>query len=310
MNMPQHEIPEGKLIAGRWRVVAHLENDFLPSYRVRNTEGWDGELLVISDVPKGLQERIEAVDGLRHDNILAAVETGTWTKFEYIVRELIAGQTIAEWLWRDERLEYDQALGVACQLCLASTELAARGIHFIGYHPDTVRVDPNGFAKIDPFGLIDKSREELYRSPEELRGGKADERSDIFRIGLLIYYMLGGEPAKRLGQGMAERKPLFGRFIDVPKELDNALDRVLALDPAERPQNGEALLDILHPLLMSKQRLTYARPQSEGEEGAPPEIVKPRWYEGKSFWLYIGFGGLVLLGLLFVLQGLFSFFGN
>ena len=282
------KLEEGKLIAGRWRVVAQLEEGDKPRFRVRNTEGWDGEMLVLDDLGD-LPARVAKLKDLPdHDNIIKSIEAGSWAGFHFLVRQLITGQTVKEWLWREDVLDYDQALGIACQMCLASTQLAKGQIFHLGYEPSWIMVDPQGYVKIDPL-LLNSEKDEGYLSPEEIAGVEPDQQSDIFRMGVMIYHMLAGKVPERQGSKVM-LESLHQLNPDIPPELDTLLERMTAVSREERPLDAEEVLNVLHPLLMRKP---LPRHSVVEDEDAP----RAKWYEDKRFWLYIG-GGLLLLALL------------
>lgn len=244
---------------------------------------------MILDHLEDLSEQVnELKDMPAHENLIQVVEAGSWSGFNYLVRELITGQTVKDWLWREDVLEYDQALGIACQLCLASTQMQKNQVEYLGYEPGAVTVDPQGYVKIDPL-LLYSEKEEGYLSPEEIAGVKPDQQTDIFRMGLLIYQMLNGKVAERAGAGVVLEK-LHELNPDIPPEIDVLLEKMTSPLKDERPLDTEEVLNILHPLLMKKPlpKQSVIEDESQG---------KGKWYEGKKFWLYIG-GGLIILAVL------------
>ena len=113
----------------------------------------------------------------------------------------------------------------------------------------------NGIVKIVDFGVA-KAAGRLhetrvggamkgkvpYLSPEQLTSGKVDRRADIFALGILAYASLTGkhpfrgESDAKTMENIARRDhvPLRQLAPDVPPELEAAVDRALAKDPAER----------------------------------------------------------------------------
>jgi hypothetical protein len=187
----------------------------------------------------------------------------------------------------------DQALGIACQLCLASTEAARRGIGFIGFAPERVTVTPDGFARVDATGALQVPADDPWRSPEERHGATADERSDVFRIALITHLLLSGVRTSVSAAGVTLAS-LRATNESIPAELDAVLQRATATNPDDRPENGERLLDGLHPLLM--------------ERPLPGDDIPTRWYEDKRFWLYVAGGLIALLFIASLITGQFPFF--
>jgi hypothetical protein len=284
--LPEKIYRPGEAI-GSWIVVTELERRHVTRYRV-SREGFPFAELMLLPAMTALEERAGQVTGLHHENLLALFDMGREGDLTFVVRELVGGWSVADWLAREGRLGFDQALGVACQLCLASMEATKAGIGFLGFHSERVLVDNKGFAKADPLRLP-VPREEDYLSPEELRGEEPGRGSDVFRIGLMIYKMLTGRLPERDGFARVRYEPLPETDRKPLAGLNDTLRRALAHDPAERIRDTEALLDELHPMLMG-------RPLSSAGGAAE------HWYEDKRFWLYVAIAlgaTAIILGLLF-----------
>jgi hypothetical protein len=155
-------------------------------------------------------------------------------------------------------------------------------------------VDPQGFVKIDPLGLLAGIASDPCVAPEEMRGKKPDKRSEVFRIGALIYLMLYGKPLRRGERGSVQREVLHTTLPNIPPQLDSALDGILADNPGDRPADTAELLDILHPLLIHKPKHWNV----EGKE-------RTSWMEDSRFWLYTALGLFALLILLLIIGNVF-----
>lgn len=271
--MDGSNLESGQLFTEQWRIILSLEEAPVPCFRVRDDKGRDAELLLLP-FDRELEKRAEKLTSLRHENLIAIYEVGRRHENTYLVREMVMGQSVAEWIRREQRLGYDQALGIACQLCLASTAAAEAGFDFLGINPKAVKVDPSGFAKVDPLSLAGTPEDDTtYRSTEERKGQAPNQLSDIFRIGLLIFEMLLGRPLGRTKDGGIIIKPISDKLENLTPVHDQVLAKALAEKPSERYENADKLLNDLHPLLMHRPAPTPADPTS--------------WYEDKRFWLYI-----------------------
>jgi serine/threonine protein kinase len=288
--LPEKKYRPGETVGG-WRIVAELEGGDRSHYRVGRAGAPDAELLPLP-LDRVLRERIDLVKSLRHENLHALIDAGDADDSTFIVRELIGGWSVASWLEREKKLTYDQALGIACQLCLASTEAAKAGIGFLALNPERVLVDNDGFAKADPL-MLQFAGDQQYLSPEERRGDPPDGRSDVFRIALMIYRMLAGRLPERDGFGSIRYQPLGIDDAKLPAALDETLIKALADDPADRFGSTDDLLDLLHPLLMRRPLPAGTAPTS--------------WHEDKRFWLYVAIAlaaAVVVLGIIFGLPPL------
>jgi len=285
-------VPEVKLDVGtrlgELTIIAELEGGEVARYRVRDDDGTDAELFLMSrDVE--LERRAAGLCKLRHENLHAVFEAGEWEGRTYLVRELVTGWSVASWLEREGRLRYDQALGIACQLCLASTEAAKAGVGFLGLSPDSIIVDSSGFARADPLRIF-ATDDDSYKSPEEKRSGAADQKSDVFRIGLMLYRMLSGRMPQRDGSGRVVYQPLSAVDNRLPPELDTAIEVSLSEFPEARYADADKFLDRLHELLMRRP----------GSASAGP----PRWHEDKRFWLYVAVALAAVVAVMALVFGL------
>ena len=278
------ELEIGQIVDGRWRIVVPLEEKPIASYRVRDQEGNDAELL-LPPPDIDLERRIAAVSELRHEHVMAVLDSGRLSGRPYLVRELVTGQSLYDWLRHRKRLEYRQALLIACQFCSVSTAAAQGGEEepFLALRPATVMIGADGLIKIDPLGLAVGEDDDLYLSPEERRGAEPDQRSDLFRIGLILHLMLLGHLPRRDGKGRYVPTPPSEEAGELSTELDEAILKALAEDPARRFADAEEMMHQLY--------LLYAhRPM-------PVSAGPPSWYEDRRFWLYvaIAMGGLALV---------------
>jgi serine/threonine-protein kinase len=162
----------------------------------------------------------ESIAALSHPHICQLYDVGEQDGFEYLVMELVEGQTLADRLTRG-RLRLDQALPIARAIADALDAAHRRGIVHRDLKPANVMLTPGGVKLLD-FGLArlrvpdhdavagastvaahDTRLTETgaalgtwrYMAPEQIRGGEADARSDIFAFGAVFYEMLTGRHA-------------------------------------------------------------------------------------------------------------------
>src|ERR1700756_2438638 len=160
----------------------------------------------------------QAAAALNHPNIVSIFHVGRHDGSPYIVTELLQGETLRERLHRSPiplREALDIGVGIAQGLAAACI---ARIIHR-DLKPENIFLTKDGRVKILDFGLAKldlrkaaKADDEIfslqqqtsagqvlgtvgYMSPEQIRGQAADERCDIFALGLILYEMLTGRRA-------------------------------------------------------------------------------------------------------------------
>ncbi|MEZ4365518.1 MAG: protein kinase [Kofleriaceae bacterium] len=180
----------------------------------------------------------------------------------YLVMELLRGRTLGAELKGERRLATKRALTIALQLCDALEAAHAQTIIHRDLKPGNIVIldEPPGrdLIKVLDFGLAKSLLTDtssrvtntdailgtpLYMAPESVQGQPADHRTDLYALGCLLYEMLSGAPpfvdssvnlvmAKHMTEAPAPL-PVF-----VPAPLRELALRLLAKDPAERPQSA------------------------------------------------------------------------
>jgi serine/threonine protein kinase len=295
-------------------------------YKVRDERS--GEMVALKLLPPGFTEdqyrlrrftrEAKALKRLSHKNIARYFEAGESDGQHYIAMELVEGQTVEE-LIRKERLTQDQILRIAIQVVDALASAHAQKIVHRDLKPSNLIIGESGEVKMLDFGLAkalassglsstgDFSLESLtrtgtvlgtvdYMSPEQIRAGEVDHRSDLFAVGVLIYQMATGHvPFHGKSYGDTIRKILdeppnrITRVNDEPTlaGLDEVVMTCLQKNPSDRYQSAEALLRDL-----------------KVAAGEPPDLVEGTsglWEKGKKKHWVIAAGVLLALLVLWML---------
>jgi eukaryotic-like serine/threonine-protein kinase len=251
-----------------------------------------------------------AAAALNHPSILAVYDVGTHERNPYIVSEFLRGHTLREAL-EQERLPLRKAIDYALQLADGISAAHEKGIVHRDLKPENLFVTTAGRLKILDFGIakLVPERESAplpspevstqagtllgtigYMSPEQVRGEPADQRSDIFSFGTILYEMLAGErpftrasPLETAHAIVHEAPPALPD--SVPRELAKIVRRCLKNDPSARFQSARDL----------GLQLTASVPSGAGQRGSRRRRLLP---------LVLG------IGLLAATTGLLSFFGS
>ena len=146
-----------------------------------------------------------AVAMLSHSNIVSVYDVSTADDADYIVMELIDGITLKQYMEKKGTLNWKETLHFAIQIAKALEHAHSRGIIHRDIKPHNVMVLKNGSVKVTDFGIarvMSKSntltKEALgsvhYISPEQARGGRVDNCSDLYSLGVVMYEMMTGRP--------------------------------------------------------------------------------------------------------------------
>jgi serine/threonine-protein kinase len=142
---------------------------------------------------------------LRHPRIVSVHEVGTLGGFPYFSMDYIDGSTLRELVGRRGPLGAEDAISVVVEVCRAVAHAHAKGVIHRDLKPENVMIDNEGDVFVLDFGLARIAEQPrftvsgaiigtpFYMSPEQLAGEKLDERSDVYSIGLILYYCLTGD---------------------------------------------------------------------------------------------------------------------
>ena len=147
----------------------------------------------------------QAVAMLSHPNIVSVYDVSSSIMADYIVMELIEGITLKQYMEKKGILNWKETLHFAIQIAKALEHAHSKGIVHRDIKPHNIMVLKNGSVKVMDFGiarLISRgntlTKEALgsvhYISPEQAKGGRVDDRSDIYSLGVVMYEMMAGRP--------------------------------------------------------------------------------------------------------------------
>ncbi len=147
----------------------------------------------------------QAVAMLGHPNIVSIYDVSSSITADYIVMELIDGITLKQYMEKKGVLNWKETLHFAIQIAKALEHAHSKGIVHRDIKPHNVMVLKNGSVKVTDFGIARMmskgntlTKEALgsvhYISPEQAKGGRVDNRSDIYSLGVVMYEMMSGRP--------------------------------------------------------------------------------------------------------------------
>jgi serine/threonine protein kinase len=251
-------------VLGPYRVGRRLgEGGMGDVYQARDTRlGRDVAIKTAKQEFSGrFQREARAISALNHPHICTLYDAGP----NYLVMEYIDGAPIAG------PLPVDRAVQLAAQIAAAVRHAHQHGVIHRDLKPGNILVTKAGVKVLD-FGLAKLERTSAtssevtgtqsmteqgtilgtlrYMAPEQLKGTEADQRSDIFSFGVVLYEMLTGRPAFQ-GDSQAdliasllksEAEPITNFASGIPPALDHLIRTCLAKDPEERYQSMHDVL--------------------------------------------------------------------
>jgi serine/threonine-protein kinase len=182
-----------------------------------------------------------AAQALSHPNAITVFDAGTHEGRVYTVFEFLNARSLRSEM-AGRPLKVGRAVEMATQIADAVADTHAAGLLHAGLSPDTIVITAKGHAKIPAYELAVQSglrfeaghaRLDDYEAPEEARGQPADERSDVYSVGAVLYEMLTlRRPMHRGASAPSASNPA------IPKELDGIVLRAVSPKPESRYQSA------------------------------------------------------------------------
>ncbi|MGI6606423.1 MAG: Stk1 family PASTA domain-containing Ser/Thr kinase [Peptococcia bacterium] len=233
----------------------------------------------------------QAVASLSHTNIVSIYDVGHSGQTYYLVMEMVEGRNLKELIKENGPFPIDKAIAIAKQICDALEHAHEHQIIHRDIKPHNIIITKDGVVKVTDFGIaravstatVTHSGNIMgsvhYFSPEQARGEIADERSDIYSLGVVIYEMLTGE-LPFVGESpisvalkKIQNDPLSPRKIN--SQIGEALEKVILIAMDKDPKKRFKSADDLRANLLSAHvhnRLDKNVPEKVSED----TVILPR----------------------------------
>ena len=208
----------------------------------------------------------EAASKLEHPSILSIYSYGQDQGLPYIIMPYMPGGTLSEYVRKHGPLSLNEAQHYLEQIASALDYAHEQGCVHCDVKPANILLDGAGNAILTDFGIArltqsdtpaaEKSPEALmgtpdYISPEQALGQPLDGRSDIYSLGVTLFFLLAGSPPFKAESSIAmallhvhELPPPLGLLrADITPDIDNVVGKALAKRPEERYQTAGEFRD-------------------------------------------------------------------
>ncbi len=245
---------------------------------------------------KRFAQEARAAGKLNHPNIVTTFDFGEEGDLAYLAMELLEGTDLRTRLKKP--LPTAEAVDIAVQVADGLGFAHERGIVHRDIKPANIMLLERGGAKIMDFGIARTRSDDFktstgmvmgtprFMSPEQITGGRIDQRSDLFSLGSVLYEMLTGEmlfagadnPQIAHNLMNLEPEPPSRLNPEVTSLLDFVVARALKKDPAVRYQDAYELASDLRTCLAELQ----GRPVSDMKRETTRTVKLPRKTKGDS----------------------------
>jgi len=270
MEAPVAGIPSGTIFAGRYEIIEELGAGGMGRvYKVFDSDIKEKIALkllrpeVAQD--RGMIERfsneLRLARKISHRNVCRMFDLGKVEGTIFITMEYVAGEDLKKLIRKTGNLEAIRAVSVAKQICEGLMEAHHLGVIHRDLKPQNIMMDEDGNVRIMDFGIARSLRSKgitgvgvmigtpEYMSPEQAEGKEADQRSDIYSLGIVLYEMVAGRPpfdgetAFSIALKHTNELPADPRRSNpqIPESLSRIILRCLEKNRDARYQSVEAL---------------------------------------------------------------------
>lgn len=196
----------------------------------------------------------QAVASLSHTNIVSIYDVGQDKDLHYLVIEMVEGQNLKERINEKGKIPVGEAVDIAVQICDALEHAHKHKIIHCDIKPHNIIITKDGKAKVTDFGIARAVTTATithtgsimgsvhYFSPEQAKGEIADEKSDIYAVGVVLYEMLTGrlpfegESPISVALKKINNDPVPPRELnpEIGEAMDKVIQRAMERNPIKR----------------------------------------------------------------------------
>lgn len=276
LQTPVKELTTGSLFAGRYEVIEELGKGGMGKvYKVLDTKIKEKVALKLLKPEIAADEKtierfsneLKFARKIAHRHVCRMFDLGEDKGTYYITMEYVPGEDLKSTMSRVGQLSVGKTLYVARQICEGLSEAHRLGVVHRDLKPQNIMIDREGNARIMDFGIARSLKAKglteagvmigtpEYMSPEQVDGKEADQRSDIYAFGIILYEMLTGQTPFQgdtpfsVALKQKVQAPQHPRKINpqIPEDLSRLILKCLEKEKDKRYQSAEQVLsDIGH----------------------------------------------------------------
>ena len=257
------DLEKGTVLAGRYEILQLLGRGGMGAvYKARDSELERivalklirSELAKNPEILQRFKQELILARQVTHKNVIRIFDLGQSDGIKFITMDFVEGQNLRELLLERGKFPAEQAARVMLQICRALEAAHTEGVIHRDLKPQNVMLSPDGRVYVMDFGIARSAYlpgmtqtgaligTPEYMSPEQARGEKLTERSDLFSLGVIFYELLTGKspypadaPLGTLWKRLQDKaKPPAEIDATVPKALNDIVMSALEIEPEKR----------------------------------------------------------------------------
>lgn len=260
----------GSVLSGRFEIIEEIGKGGMGKvYKVLDREISEKialklirpEIASNEKIIERFRNELKSARKIAHKNVCQMFDIGKDGENRYITMEYVSGEDLKKSIQRMEPLTMRKALSIAKQICHGLSEAHHQGIVHRDLKPHNIMIDIEGNTKIMDFGIALSQEAKAitdvdiligtpqYLSPEQVEGKKADQRSDIYSLGIIMFEMVtgqvpfDGDTTLAIAVKHKSEMPRDPREfnVQIPEDLSQLILKCMEKDPDRRYQTVEEL---------------------------------------------------------------------
>jgi len=270
LETPKEELTTGSTFAGRYQIIEELGKGGMGKvYKALDKEikGKVALKLIKPEVASDektierFRNELKTARDIAHKNVCRMYDLNKEEGTYYISMEYVSGEDLKKLIRKMGQLSPGQAILIAKQVCDGLSEAHRLGVVHRDIKPQNVMIDEEGNARIMDFGIARSLKAKgitasgvmigtpEYMSPEQVEGKEADQRADIYSLGVILYEMVTGrvpfegDTPFTIGVKHKSETPKDPRELNaqLPEDLSRVILRCMEKDKEKRYQSAGEL---------------------------------------------------------------------